>query len=560
MKRKLLAILTGAAALICCAFGLAACNETGCKTEWEDMDHIEYKAPTCTASGNDSYVYCPTCKTYWTSPHKKGRETTPEQMKIPALGHSYSDGKCTRCGKTDPGLLPDTLQIPDLDVSNGGMLTWGGIKVASKYRVEITDADGGKHVYEVTDSEETALNLTALSDEYELAYGKNYASITAYKPYSENIDGETIADDIPVSESKTDFIAIRQNSGYSFTQLTYADEYLTVNGAYSDVRTDGDKEYILIEQQIDADAQSVRFNLASKVKTASGVTVKYFKDENRNQEIDNWTYMYVPAGATDIYVRAFDGNGTRDYVVRILTVKPVDVSLIRAVKSGDSYNFTTLMSHITIIENDYVDINMFYSQVPSSSEVVVDEAYNAYERTADCVMPLSQTKTYSFYVVHKDYLNYVQADLEKYSEAFTCKFIWGDNGTPSYWTLSLRYDYAKTAVYVPAKFGYNDTVILTTNTLGYSNNLEKVVFESGLKGLTSAVFTGCTKMREVYIPASAKGGLGDFLFPAALKDTLTVYFEGEISNDKWNQISGGGFKYFNTVKNTPLPTFEQVMG
>ncbi|MDE6373822.1 MAG: hypothetical protein K2L72_04910, partial [Clostridia bacterium] len=411
--------------------------------------------------------------------------------------HSYYGGKCTRCGKTDPALLPDVLQIPDLDISGAGMLTWGGIKVASKYRVEITDEDGLKHVYDISDSEDTALDLTRLADEYELAYGKNYATITAFKPYSENIDGETVADDIPVTESKTDFIAIRQNSGYSFTQLTYADEYITINGAYSDMRTDGDKSYILLEQQMGADKQTVGLNLANKVKKAQGVTVNYYKDAEKKQPLASGT-MYYPMGATDVYMTVSGNGGTRDYVVRVLAIRPIEVSLIKAVKNENGYEFTTLISGITILENDYVDIKTFYSQITSDEQTVVDADFNSYKTFDDCVMPLCQGKAYNFYVIEEEHLYSVIEDVDKYGQAFSCKFVWGDNGTPSYWTLSLRYDYAKTAVYVPAKFGYNDTVMLTANTLGYSNNLEKVVFESGLKGLTSAVFTGCTKMREVY--------------------------------------------------------------
>lgn len=262
MKRRILALLLGVAALISCAFGFTACG-SNCKGEWADMTHYEYKAPTCTKAGQEYYEFCPICNAYWTTPAHK-QQVTPESQKIPALGHSYSGGKCIRCNKTDPALLPDTLNIPDIEISQSGVLTWGGIKVASKYRIEITDGDNSKHVYDISDSESYELDLTNLSDGLELAYGKNYASITAYKPYSENIDGETLADDIPVSESKTDFITIKQNSGYSYTQLTYTDEYITINGAYSDIRTEGETNYILIEQQMAADKQSVSFNLLTK--------------------------------------------------------------------------------------------------------------------------------------------------------------------------------------------------------------------------------------------------------------------------------------------------------
>lgn len=569
MKKKILALLLGVAALVCCAFGLSACGEVKCSGTYEDMTHFGRKEPTCTQAGWDYYDYCPVCKTYWrTGAHKKGHETTPEKQRIDPLGHDYQNGKCTRCGKTDPALLPDTLQIPDLEISSEGMLTWGGIKVASKYRVEITDEENVKHVYDVSDSEETALDLTKLSDEYELVYGKNYASITAYKPYSENIDGETVADDIPVSESKADFIAVKQNSGYSFTQLTYADEYITINGAYSDLRTDGDKQYILVERQLGATGNTVNYNLSRNVKAAQGVTVSYYRNKECTQAISSteWSMMPFAAGATDVYIKANGGAGESVYTVRVLVIKPVTVNLIKAEKLASGYNYTTLASGLTALENDYLDLSLLYSYVSDSTKVIVDAGLKPYNRTGnsweykydDCVVPLCQGKTCNFYVIYKSTLEKAQQSIEKYSQAFNCSFVWGDNGAPTYWTVSLRYDYQKTAVYVPSKLGDNDPVVLTANSLGYNNSLEKVVFEYGFTGLTNAVFQGCTQLKEVYIPYSAKDGLGDFLFPAALKDMLTVYCDGDIPNGKWNQISGT-FKYFTTVRNTQIPSFNEIM-
>lgn len=124
------------------------------------MTVYEYVEPTCTKKGRETYYYCNLCKKYWTTPaHKK--ETSPEANVLDKLGHNYQAGKCARtgCGKIDPALLPDTLNIPDIEVSDIGMLTWGGIKIASKYRVEITDENGQKHAYDISDSQPCELNL-----------------------------------------------------------------------------------------------------------------------------------------------------------------------------------------------------------------------------------------------------------------------------------------------------------------------------------------------------------------------------------------------------------------
>ena len=414
MKKRIVAILLSAAALATCALGFSACG-SGCDGEYNEMTVYENKSPTCTKNGGSYYVYCPKCGKYWTTPGHK-QQTTPEQNVISALGHSYSGGKCIRCGKTDPELLPDTLNIPDIEVSQAGVLTWGGIKVASKYRIEITDEDSAKHVYEVSDSESYELDLTNLPAGLGLTSGKNYASITAYQPWSEKVDGETIADDIPVTESKTEFIAIKQNSGYSSTALTYADEYITVNGAYADVRKDGGDDYILIEQQMAADKQYVNFNLSNKVKAAQGVTVTYYKDKNKTQSIskEDWRWMSVPAGSTDVYMTVNGSGGSRDYTVRVMAIRPISVSLMKLEKSGGVYNETSLMSSsITVLENDYIDVSMFYSKVTSSSQVVVDADFNVYERNGDCVMPLCIGTLYNFYVVERSDLDTIKQDFNK---------------------------------------------------------------------------------------------------------------------------------------------------
>lgn len=557
MKIKFLTVLAVLSAMLCCTL-FPACGST-CKAEYSDMTVYEYVEPTCTKKGRETYYYCNLCKKYWTTPaHKK--ETSPEANVLDKLGHNYQAGKCARtgCGKIDPALLPDTLNIPDIEVSDIGMLTWGGIKIASKYRVEITDENGQKHAYDITDSQPCELNLANLEDGLQLAYGKNYASITAYKPYSENIDGETVADDIPVSESKSDFIAIKQNSGYSSTTLNYADDFISINGAYSDVRTDNGEEYILIEQQMSADAQNVKFNLSSKVKAASGCLVSYYKDKNCTKEISSmdWKFWSTPAGATDYYVKV-EGVVSKVYTVRVLAVKPVEVNLLKAERTGMcQYYFTKLIDGLTVLENDYIDVNMFYAKVESSSDVVIDADFKMYGGSTDCIMPVCQGKSYNFYVIDDSLLGSVESSVKKYGAMFDSKFVWGENGMPSYWTLSLRSDYTGKGAYVPYYFG-EDCVVPTVHTLGYSNNLQRVVFESGHTALASQLFSGCGSMTEVYIPNSAKDNLGDFLFLAALKDTLTVYCEYNIPNGRWNQISGS-MKYFNTVQNATIPSFDQI--
>lgn len=85
MKRKFLTVLAVLSAMLCCTL-FQACSEYNCSGDWNDMEHFGRKEPTCTQSGWDYYDYCPICGKYWASPHKKGKETTPERQKFPRWG------------------------------------------------------------------------------------------------------------------------------------------------------------------------------------------------------------------------------------------------------------------------------------------------------------------------------------------------------------------------------------------------------------------------------------------------------------------------------------------
>ncbi|MDE6691268.1 MAG: hypothetical protein K2K04_04775, partial [Clostridia bacterium] len=66
MRKKILALLLGAAALASCAFGLAACGGSSCDADYSEMTVYENKSPTCTKTGINYHVYCPKCGKYWT--------------------------------------------------------------------------------------------------------------------------------------------------------------------------------------------------------------------------------------------------------------------------------------------------------------------------------------------------------------------------------------------------------------------------------------------------------------------------------------------------------------
>ena len=71
------------------------------------LTKTEAKAATCTEVGNEAYWTCETCGKYFSDGEGK-TEITLDSTVLPALGHDYKDGVCTRCEVKDPDYVPPT--------------------------------------------------------------------------------------------------------------------------------------------------------------------------------------------------------------------------------------------------------------------------------------------------------------------------------------------------------------------------------------------------------------------------------------------------------------------
>ena len=65
------------------------------------LTHTAKKSASCTASGNIEYWHCSGCGKYYLDANA-ANETTAEKTILPALGHNYVNGTCTRCSAKDP--------------------------------------------------------------------------------------------------------------------------------------------------------------------------------------------------------------------------------------------------------------------------------------------------------------------------------------------------------------------------------------------------------------------------------------------------------------------------
>ena len=92
-------------------------------TVTHNMVHTPKKDATCTEDGNIEYWYCKNCDKYFSD------ENATEELSdvvIPATGHHYVNGYCTKCGHRDPDYRPDPISYYNIyveDVCDGVEVT-----------------------------------------------------------------------------------------------------------------------------------------------------------------------------------------------------------------------------------------------------------------------------------------------------------------------------------------------------------------------------------------------------------------------------------------------------
>ena len=112
------------------------------------------KAPTCTAKGTEART-CTRCN-------------AAQTRDVAALGHSYKNGKCTRCGAADPNYKP-APKAPELKITTSAgkpKIYWNAVDGAAKYWVyRSTDGKNFKY-YDSTTKTSYTNSSTSIGTTY----------------------------------------------------------------------------------------------------------------------------------------------------------------------------------------------------------------------------------------------------------------------------------------------------------------------------------------------------------------------------------------------------------
>lgn len=184
------------------------------------------------------------------------------------------------------------------------------------------------------------------------------------------------------------------------------DERISIDGAYSDIRSLDGMDFIFIEQVLETGTDSISFNLSEKVDFADGVTAAFYKSDgdrenNRNPigEFD-WYTQEVKAGNNRYYVRTSNANGNlKDYNINVCCVRNIKIDLLGFDRNEDgSYSYPSYSDFLPssyVVEGDYFDVGALYDLLPEG-KTIFGEDNVLYELGEDYTYPMISDNTYTF--------------------------------------------------------------------------------------------------------------------------------------------------------------------
>ena len=165
----------------------ATCTENGWAAydTCSRCDYSTYKEIAATGHHHNAVVTAPTCTAKGYTTHTCACGDSYKDSYTNALGHSYANGKCTRCGAADPNYnpAPAAPALKITTVSGKPKISWNAVDGAAKYWVyRSTDGKTFKY-YDSTTKTSYTNSSTSIGTTYyykvkavAVVDGKNYAS------------------------------------------------------------------------------------------------------------------------------------------------------------------------------------------------------------------------------------------------------------------------------------------------------------------------------------------------------------------------------------------------
>lgn len=564
MKKRVVTVTMSILSALLALFVFSACqpkDNGGCNGAHTWAESI-LRAATCTQEG-EKKLSCTVC----------GHETTET---IPLAPHDYgSDGKCKVCGADNGGGQPggddqsgDSV-FGSVTLSENGVLSWNKIQGATKYVIKVTYAGSGSTESFDIPADTVQRDLNTLKNDG-FPSGKSTVELTAYELDKVEIDGETVSQEVPMAGVVDVFRVTKLNGKYTLARLKYADEFLTLDGFYSQKQTVGGKSFYLFEQML-KDNKPMLFKTRNYIKAASGCRAVFYKSADGRDNADSsqeWNsnelqmgYPQIKHGDNMYYVRVTDGQGgTHDYDLNVYGLYTVTVSAYARTfteQDGLRDNTDTLIQTFDIAERDIITEGKLYDGVAVGS-IGRDGGYNVIERADIEVSVPSASPDGNNKVKYELYFyddQTVRADCAAYAES--AKYFTMMSESVNGWSLYCNGDKIKGDVIVP------DTLIgkkVLAVSFSYSS-VNRIFLSEGATAFNMQ-FTDCMSITDIWLPSTITYmqdySFGTSVFVSSVPSTMTIHcaFSQEYARSnfqsKWNHIVSTT-KTFRTVYDDYMP-------
>lgn len=391
--------------------------------------------PTCEEDGKEGQ-FCSIC-------HEFIGATTA----IPATGHSFENGKCTECGKSDGSVKPATPKLTKVvNTIRGPIVYWNAVKNADSYViyslvngkwVKIATVDGDEKTSYVDTKAKSGTTYTysvaAVNGTIEGSFNKAGLKIlflddVAYKSIKNTAKGVQVAwgkvagatqYNVYRRTASTDWVRIAVVSGTSYVDSTAK----SGTGYIYVVRARNGKtlsSYI-------GTGINILFLATPDVKTAkaatNGVTVTWSKVSGAKAYR---VYRRVPGGKWEILanvngsVSSFKDKTAKSGVTYIYTVKAFNGSYTSAYEAGVKIKFLATPTLKSAKANSK-GVTATWAKVSGANQ------YNVYRKTADGWKKIATVKGTSYtdksVKSGKTYTYTVKAVSGSYSSSFVAKGI-----------------------------------------------------------------------------------------------------------------------------------------
>lgn len=484
------------------------------------------------------------------------RQQSHSIVNIDALGHNWEGALCLECGLYDASkdtTLSDGRELSNIVVSKTGLLSWTGLKVASKYVLTFKDSSGTSHTNTAT-APTKIFDLTNL-DDGEMSFGKTEVTLQAHEKLEVTYGGQKYYQDTPITTAKETFTIVNVNSGFSIVRKTYSDDYVTMNGIDSTVyhdETHGD--YLLYEQAgkkgFKHSASYTTFGLLSNITPAEPTgSIKIYLSEQDKDDGDVFEEdekIKMLGGEYQwIIVDVHRENGwlAKSYNVLLYCTRPLEIYLYKSERSEPDANgkvtetTTDADIEMTVTENNILDINSIYACIPEGM-LIRDENYNIFEKNTDyntkdmkIVGDIDYVLTpgkICLYFAEETEVRELAEEVEDASELFDISF---SNGA---WNITYNEKANNETLIVPALIiGYKTNCLFKTDS-----RVRNIIFESGTTSLASYLMKNCKYLESVKIPETVTS-VGGWLFSDNLSSYFRIYLEGSVGDGFatwWNRI------------------------